>query len=182
VAGTISEVRGGVSLVLVIAVVGCLGAGVAGAVAWPQAGTVTVGSGRWGAHAWALGVNETGWPSYCVSVALDARVTAGSCGTTAHFPGIRLGETAGTADAQPSLHGPVVASARVVVLTLSDRATIRARVLAPPRGLMPSLAFFAAPVPCGAARASVVAVAARDARGQIVVRRTLPAPLPLATC
>jgi len=67
--------------------------------------------------------------------------------------------------------GPVIASAKSVVIALSNRKTIRTKAVVPPKGMTAKIAFYVAKLPCPARPISVRGL---DAGGRIVAHLAIP--------
>ena len=73
--------------------------------------------------------------------------------------------------------GPVVASAKTVVIALSTGKTIRTKTIAPPKGMTPKIAFYAAELPCPGRPTSVRGL---DAAGRTIAHLAIHQLPPLS--
>jgi hypothetical protein len=71
--------------------------------------------------------------------------------------------------------GPVVATARLVEITLSNGKVLKTRTIAPKPGLARSLRFYAQQLSCGVRATRLLA---RDGRGRVVAQRSIRKLLP----
>ena len=131
-------------------------------------GTVATGTFRGGA--WKLTATDSADGSYCVTMTVPARHEDSStgCGSIFGAGGHRISYLAHTGAPLPNyIVGPVVATARVVQITLSNGEILGTATIAPPARLSKKIAFFRAELPCAAYPTRLVAL---DRAGRTVAQ------------
>jgi hypothetical protein len=157
------------------AVVAAVVASFAGSSAVRGAASETViATGHWSGVSWRMSAIDYATGDYCVFMAVPATVTqpSESCGPLALKGGHAISYMAHTGKPRPDyIVGPVLATARLVEISLANGKALKAQTIAPRLGLAQSLRFYAEQLPCGV---RVTRVLARDRRGRIVAQRSIP--------
>ena len=146
------------------------------------AGLGMVAYGTFGAVSWKLSATDTADGHFCLTMALPERGGGRSSACGSIF-GLAAGRAHGITflahtgrPAPDYIVGPVVATAKTVVIALSSGKTIKTRTIAPPTGLTGKISFYVAELPCPAEATSVRGI---DAGGHDVAHlaiRPLQAP------
>jgi hypothetical protein len=153
--------------------------GEAGPLIARRSSTTPVATGMFGSVAWKLTVTRSSDGSYCANLKLPQRPgdSSSECGL-ALVAGIspRFGITYASRAGGPApdyIFGTVIASAKTVTLTLSDRATLRTKTIARPKSIHANIAFYVAELPCSAYTTRLLAI---DSAGHTVARFTIRRP------
>jgi hypothetical protein len=139
------------------------------------ASSATVASGTFGTVTWKLSATDSAGGYVCLAIALPRHAGASECGSI-------FGPSAGRAHgitylahtgvpAPDYIAGPVVATAKTVVVALSTGQTIETRTIAPPTGMTREIAFYATELP---SRGQPVSVRGVDKAGRTVARLAIP--------
>jgi hypothetical protein len=152
---------------------------VSGALGSVSSSSSLIASGSFHGVAWRLTGNDWSGGTYCLTMKIPASsksVGSGGCGSI-NVPG-RYGPhgisylTHAGIPLPNYVVGPVVATARVVQITLSNGLMIRTRTIPPRRGLVSGIRFYAVELPCPALPTQFRAL---DATGRIVAHLNIPA-------
>jgi hypothetical protein len=141
------------------------------------ASTGTVTSGTFGTFAWKLSATDSADGYVCLTMTLLQHPgdRSSECGSI-------FGPQAGRAHgitylahtgrpAPDYIVGPVIASAKSVLVALSNRKTIRTRTVGPPNGMTAKIAFYVAKLPCPA---RLLSVRGLDSGGRTVAHLSIP--------
>jgi hypothetical protein len=135
------------------------------------AATGTVARGAFATVAWKLSATDSADGHVCITMTLDRR-RSGSSGACGSIFGPDAGRAQGItylahtgAPAPDYIVGPVRSRAKVVVIALSNRKTIRTKTIAPPKGMTAKIVFYVAKLPRAARLTSVRGL---DAGGRVV--------------
>lgn len=139
----------------------------------------TVASGTFGNVAWRLSATDSASGYVCLTMRLPQRSWSRACGSI-------FGPTAGRAHgltylahtgrpAPDYIVGPVVATAKTVIIVLSNGRTLTGKAIPPPKGMTAKIGFYAAALPSGARPSSVRGI---DAGGRIVAHLDIPSLRP----
>jgi hypothetical protein len=127
---------------------------------------------------WRLVGDDSADGSYCIT--LEVRTSSGwdgpgGCGSIKRRDvGRAISIVARAGPPRPNFaYGPVVATARVVYIRLSNGHVLRSRTIAPPRGFTPWIGFYVTELPCPAWPTHLRAL---DRTGRIVAQITFPRP------
>jgi hypothetical protein len=157
------------------AVVAAVVASLSGSSAVRGASSETVvATGHWSGVSWRMSAIDYATGDYCVFMAVPATVIqpSESCGRLALKSRHAISYMAHTGKPRPDyIVGPVLATARLVEISLANGKVLKAPTIAPRLGLARSLRFYAEQLPCGV---RVTRVLARDRRGKIVAQRSIP--------
>jgi hypothetical protein len=136
----------------------------------------TVATGKFGSVVWRLSATDAADGSYCLTMTLPSRSggAASACGSI-------FGSSAGQAHgisflahtgrpAPDYIVGPVTATAKTVVITLSNGTTLQAKVSAPPREMTGKIAFYVTQLPRSAAATHLQAL---NGKGRPVAHLTV---------
>ena len=111
-----------------------------------------VASGTFGPVSWRLSATDSADGHFCLTMTLPQRHGGSECGsifgpTAGQAHGITyLSHTGGPAP--DYIAGPVVATAKTVIIALSNGKALRTRTIAPPKGMTTKIAFYVAELPC----------------------------------
>jgi hypothetical protein len=145
----------------------------------------TIATGRFGTAAWRLSATDAADGTYCVTMTLRSRSGGGgtSCGS---IFGRSVGQAHGISfldhvgrPAPDYIVGPVTATAKTVVITLSNGTTLQTKAIAPPRGMTAKIAFYVTQHPCPADATHLHAL---NSKGRPVAHLTIPLLPPSPTC
>ena len=132
-----------------------------------------VAGGHWSGVSWRMSATDYATGGYCLFIAVPATVTQPSegCGSLALKGRHAISFLEHTGRPRPDyIVGPVLATARLVEISLANGKVLRAQTIAPRRGLARSIRFYAEQVPCGVRPTRLLA---RDRGGKVVARRSI---------
>jgi hypothetical protein len=141
------------------------------------ASTSLVAVGTFGTSAWKLYATDSADGHVCLTMTFPRHLgdRSAECGS---ILGPQAGKARGItylahtgAPAPDYVVGPVIASAKSVVIALSNKTTIRAKAVVPPKGMTPKIAFYVAKLPCPA---PLISVRGFDAGGRVVAHLAIP--------
>jgi hypothetical protein len=167
-------------LMQAVAVVAAVVASLAGSSAVHGAVRDTVvAAGRWGGVNWQMKATSDPDGSYCIFMYVPATarsMTASSCGSLQLATKQAISYLAHPGRPRPAyVVGPVIGTARLIEITLSNGKVMKAPTITPPAGLTRIIRFYANQIPCPSKPTHLLA---RDQRARIVAQRSIPRMLP----
>lgn len=141
--------------------------------------TATVTSGRWGGDTWKLLASDrvSGQSvGYCIHLSVNGAAPSGQCTSSGFvlkpFPGLPaygmnvIQSTTGCPGIS-YVDGPVVSNAKEVAITLTTGKVVRTKTIAPPAGLVSTIGFYVARIPCGTQPTRAIGL---NAAGKVAAR------------